>query len=189
MPCRARRGADRRTLALDRIKTPQGSGVVSKGRSVTFTDAPFNKAVNLEGGVEIGGVDYSEVDILVSGSWTGKNLALLTPTSTCDDPPKGHQDEFDVTVFRVVENQACGEACVRYSGEVSTTSDNFVARKDGRFLCQKSSSNGARRPNASARGASFGAACRRSLSRCRHLWLGALSSRRSRSQSSRSRTS
>ena len=61
--------------------------------SVTFTDAPFNKAVNLEEGVEIGGVDYSEVDILVSGSWTGKNLALLTPTSTCDDPPRGGQDD------------------------------------------------------------------------------------------------
>lgn len=104
--------------------------------SVTLTDAPFSKAVNLEEYVAIGGVDYSEVDVLVNSSWTGKNLALLTPTSSSDDPPKGHQDEFDVTIFMVEKNQACGEACVHYSGQISTASVNFVARKDGRFLCR-----------------------------------------------------
>ena len=70
------------------------------------------------------------------GTWTNKNIALLEPTSSCDDPPAGSQDEWAVSVFKVTGNEACGDECVHFSGLVSGASDNFVARKEGSFLCQ-----------------------------------------------------
>jgi len=104
--------------------------------SVAFTDAPFHQAASLEDGIEIRGEEYSQTDVLAAGTWTNKNIALLEPTSSCDDPPAGSQDEWAVSVFKVTGNEACGEECVHFSGLVSGASDNFVARKEGRFLCQ-----------------------------------------------------
>ena len=104
--------------------------------SVAFTDAPFHQAASLEDGIEIRGEEYSQTDVLAAGTWTNKNIALLEPTSSCDDPPAGSQDEWGVSVFKVTGNEACGEECVHFSGLVSGASDNFVARKEGRFLCQ-----------------------------------------------------
>ena len=105
--------------------------------SVAFADAPYHmSAAYPDDGLEVDGKEYTQADLLAAGTWMNKNIALLVPTGTCTDEPAGRQDEFGINVFVVTGNEECGDDCVHFSGHVTATSENFVARKETHVLCQ-----------------------------------------------------
>ena len=112
--------------------------------SIAFTKAPHHDGVHLDDGVEIRGEEVGVIDVLSSSVWELKNVALLRPVSSCDDPPEGQQDQYRVSVFKVNGNEPCAdepEKCVRYQGKVEARSSDFIdpdeqITMEGRFPCQ-----------------------------------------------------
>jgi len=107
--------------------------------SVAHTKSPDRGAVEIgDDGVVLGDKAYTAVDVLSAAVWDLKNIALLEPTSSCDDPPAGSQDEWAISVFKVSASDKCGAECVLYSGRVSASSSSLdvSVQKNGRFPCQ-----------------------------------------------------
>ena len=105
--------------------------------SVAFTKSPDHRATEIGDGINIQGKEYSQPDVLSSAVWDLKNIALLEPTSSCDDPPAGSQDEWRISVFKVTGNEACGnDECVRYTGRVSAETPDLEGRqRAAQFPC------------------------------------------------------